>query len=77
MKILKVITPWNCFNGACPCFRVTAGGDVLVQGAKLLPDERELLPVPGHEDVIRIPQAVFDDLLNQYRNPGEEKRPGF
>lgn len=35
--------------------------------APSFPNQRESLPVPDHEDVVRIPKAVFDDLLSQYR----------
>ena len=68
MKILNVISPRGCNYGACPSIRLTDGDCVLVQGAKLPPNQRESLPVPDHEDVVRIPKAVFDDLLSQYRH---------
>ena len=29
--------------------------------------EQPGLPVPEHEDVVRIPKTVFEDLLSQYR----------
>ena len=68
MKILNVISPQGCNSGACPSILLTDADSVLVQGAKLPPGQRASLPVPDHEDVVRIPKAVFDDLLSQYRH---------
>ena len=67
MKITNVILPRNCNYGACPSLLFAEGDSVLVQGAKLSLDQRKSLQVPDHEDVVRIPKAVFDDLLSQYR----------
>ena len=64
MKITNVILPRNCNYGACPSILLAEGDSVLVQGARLSSSQRESLPVPDHEDVVRIPKAVFDDLLS-------------
>jgi hypothetical protein len=67
MNITRIISPAGCANGACPSLLFTDAGQVLVQGAKLAPDDRAGLEVPGHEDVVRIPREVFDALLQQYQ----------
>lgn len=67
MTLTKVISPRGCASGACPTLMLTDNGTVIVQGAKLLADQRASLTVPDHEDVVVIPQAVFEDLLSQYR----------
>lgn len=67
MKITKVISPRGCASGACPSLLVTDAGTVIIQGAKLPPDRRESLRVPGHEDIVGIPREVFEDLLSQYQ----------
>ena len=67
MEIEKVISPRGCLNGACPTLRLTNTGLVLVQGSKLASRLRKSLGVPGHEDLVGIPKAVFDDLLGQYQ----------
>ena len=67
MKTTKVISPRGCYSGACPSLHLTDDGAVLVQGARLRAGEQPSLPVPEHEDVVRIPKTVFEDLLSQYR----------
>jgi hypothetical protein len=67
MRITKAISPRGCANGACPTLLLTDAGTVIVQGAKLPPNHRESLRVPGHEDLVSIPREVFEDLLSQYR----------
>ena len=68
MKITNVISPRGCYSGACPSLHLTDDGSVLVQGARLRAEERPGLPVPEHEDLVRIPKTVFEDLLSQYRD---------
>jgi len=67
MNIIKTLAPPACANGACPAFHLTDDGVVLVQGAKLPANPRDSLDLPDHEEVVGIPQAVFDALLAQYR----------
>jgi hypothetical protein len=67
MNVIKVISPRGCANGACPSFLLTAEGGVIIQGDKIPPERREPMGIPGHEDIVRIPREVFDDLLSQYR----------
>ena len=66
MKIIKVISPRGCANGACPSLLLTDEGGVIIQGVKLPPERREAMGIPGHEDIVRIPRDVFHDLLSQY-----------
>ena len=68
MKIVKVISPRGCANGACPTLLLSDTGLVIVQGAKLAPRQRKALKVPGHEDLVSIPKEVFDGLLRQYQS---------
>ena len=68
MKIVKVISPRGCANGACPTLLLSDTGLVIVQGAKLAPRQRKSLKVPGHEDLVSIPKEVFDGLLSQYQS---------
>lgn len=67
MKIIKFHSPQHCFSGGCPSIIETDSNVVLVQGVKLSKEERESLVIPGHEDAVSIPKAVFEDLLSQYR----------
>jgi hypothetical protein len=67
MNIIKTLVPPACANGACPAFHLTDTGTVLVQGAKLPANRRGSLDIPDHEEVVGIPQEVFDALLAQYR----------
>ena len=68
MKITNVISPRGCYSGLCPSLHLTDDDSVLVQGARLLPAQRDGLALPAHEEVVRIPKTVFDDLLSQYRD---------
>ena len=68
MKIIRHISPRGCANGACPSLLLTEDRMVLIQGAKILPGQRESFRVPGHEDIVRIPREVFEDLLSQYHD---------
>jgi hypothetical protein len=66
MKVIKIIAPHGCANGACPSLHLTDAGAVLVQGARLPANQRESLGIPDHEEIVAIPKAVFEDLLRQY-----------
>ena len=77
MKITEIISPRGCANGACPSILRTDSGVVLVQGKKLAQGTREaeearaFLTIPDHEDVVCIPQQVFEELVSRYcRQPG-------
>lgn len=67
MNIAKVISPRGCLHGACPTLRLTQTGLVIIQGAKMGARLRKSLKVPCHEDLVSIPQDVFDGLLSQYQ----------
>ena len=67
MKILKQISPRGCLNGACPTILLTDANVVLIQGAIVPQADKDDHPIPAHEDVVSIPQAVFDELLSRYR----------
>jgi hypothetical protein len=66
MNVTHIISPAGCANGACPSLLITDAGQILIQGARLVPQDRSVLDVPGHEDVVSIPREVFDGLLQQY-----------
>lgn len=77
MKITEIISPRGCANGACPSILLTDSGVVLVQGTKLAQgtseaeEARAFLAIPSHEDVVCIPQRVFEELVSRYcRQPG-------
>ena len=64
MKINKIIRQRGCANGACPGIILTGDRTVLVQGAKIrVPPSLE---VPGHEDMVEIPQEGFNELVQEY-----------
>ena len=67
MKITNCISPRGCFSGACPSIIETDENVILIQGVRLGKEDKTGLVIPGHEDVVGIPKAVFEDLLSQYR----------
>jgi hypothetical protein len=66
MHIEKVIAPRGCVNGACPTLHLTNEGQVIIQGSRLPPEVRAEVPTPPQEDVVIMPQTVFEDLLRRY-----------
>ena len=74
MRITKIIrevnleNQTNCAGGQCPGLILTEDGNILIQGNLVAPGDRRAVQVPDHEDLVQIPRAVFENLIEQYRD---------
>lgn len=68
MKITNTYSaPWGCAGGKCPSLHTTDDGRVVVQGIRLLKDEKAVLSIPDHEDAVVMDSATFRALADQLK----------
>jgi len=69
MKIVKTYSEDGgascCAGGKCPSLHTTDDGRVIVQGIRLLTDEKAVLSIPDREDVVAMDIATFRHLVNK------------